>query len=1731
MKKIAIFVLLGFSVILSPAKAVALPAGFEMQTVASGLNLPTSFAFAPDGRIFIAEKAGTVKVVKNGTLLATPLITLTDVNSYGDRGLIGIAVDPNFTQNGYLYLSYTYENTPGAGFAGIKTGHIARVTVVGDTADESSKLILVGTTGGNAATPSCDNYAITTDCIPSDAPSHSIGGLHFGPDGKLYATTGDGAHFDYADSRSLRAQNIDSLAGKILRINKDGTAPSDNPFYNGNANANRSKVYAYGFRNMYRFNFRPSNGSLYGGDVGWNTWEEINKIVAGGNYGWPCREGAAVTGGYPACTAPGFIDPLYYYGHNAQGAAAVTAGSFPTGSAYPAQYLNTYFFGDYAQNWIKNLNVTASDGFISVTDFGAAADKTNGPVDIETGPEGNIYFIAIYTGELKKITHTLGNRQPIAEINASPTSGLAPLSVNFSSAGSIDPDADPITFLWNFGDSTTSTSTNPTHVYNVNGTYSATLTVFDNRGGQQTKSISISVGNRAPTASISSPTAGSLYRPNQIVTLTGAGTDPEDGALPASSLSWRVIIHHNTHIHIYETRVGNNINITAPDHADPDVYTEIELTVTDSGGLQHKKSVNIYLNNSSTGISNLIQNPSMETPDPANPNAPQFWSQDWWGNLNPIFTYPVPGFEGANSKAAKVQITQYTSGDAKWDFSPVSVEPNKEYSFSNYYMSNVESSLVAQVDYINGTKGYFNLGLLPPATTWTKVSRVFTTPTNARSLSILHVIDSVGSLTVDNYSLSLGTSTPPPPPPPATTTNLIQNPSFEIANGADPLGWNRGAWGPNTPSFTYPVAGRDGGKAVQVKLIAYTDGDAKWYPNNISITPGVRYRYSDWYKADDISDVIGEYTMDNGTFQYFGVVKELPPSVDWKEATGVFTAPAGVKSITFMHLISSLATLTIDDVSLTTVSTSTPPPPPPPPPATTTNIIQNPSLEEVSPTDATLPNKWQKKAWGTNTATFTYPVAGFDGAKAASINVSSYTDGDLKWYFDEVPVTPGSVYTFSENYKSTVPTNITVKFKKTDGGIIYMSLGDPVSAANWTPRTSTFTVPPGVASLTIFHLIESVGTLDIDNYSLTTGSSTPPSPPPSPSKDTTPPIISITAPTASSTVSGTTTIQISATDNIGVVSVHMFIGDENLGTDTTYPYGTSINTKSLPNGVYKITAWADDAAGNIGNATPIFITINNPEPIPTSPNLIANPGLEIADPTDSTKPADWFKSSWGTNNAAFSYPVTGIEGARAVRVEIGTYTNGDAKWFFKDVPVSAGNEYNFKEKYRGNIQSVLTARFTYADNSFQYRDIITLPPAADWSPAETSIIVPTGAIKMTLFHLIAGVGFLETDALYLAGTTTPVQNTFNQGLVTMTFDDGWLSQYQNALPILSAANLKASFYIISQESLQALPDNRISNGNLDVADAATSSLPKDWSVNKTGVNNAAFSYPTLGVGGSKAARIDISSFGSGEAEWIPADTTVINGQNYSYKESYQSNVETVLTARFTYSDNTVGFVQLAILPPAADWTLVTKTISMPANLAKVTIYHSLKSVGFLTIDNADLNRVQVYMNPAQIQALWSAGHEIGAHTRTHVDLTAIPFSEAAQEIGGSRSDLLGIGISPVDTFVYPYGTYNTAIQQELKNDGFLGSRATEFGYNFRNSPKYALQIQQVDQTTTFAQFQSWVDSARNNKSWLILMFHQVDNSGLQFSVTPALFQQMASFLATQQVNVVTLKQGIQQMLP
>jgi glucose/arabinose dehydrogenase/chitodextrinase len=565
--------------------------GFATERVAT---LPpftlVGMAFAPDGRVFVWQKNGVVRVIKNGQLLPTPFIDLSaKVNTFDDRGFWGLAFDPNFASNGRIYMTYTFENAGSPNSSAPRTARLTRVVADPanpDVALQGSEQVILGSVG----TPPCTALPNSADCIGSEAGSHTLGSLHFANDGTLFVGVGDGSD---GDANSLRAQDLTSPNGKILRINPDGTAPHDNPFYDG-TNSWRSRVWAYGLRNPFGFAMQPGTDEIYMGEVGWNTWEEVDHGPAGTNFGWPCYEG---TGPQPffqsnfgaQCALIGPVTPpLYTYDHSF-GSAAI-GGPFYTGSAYPAQYHDSFFFADYSGSWIQRVVFDAAHHPVSVQPF--ATDVQN-PVNITLGPDGMLYYLSFTTGEVRRIRFN----GPVAAASATtPTNGYSPLSVSFSSAGSSNPGGGSLSYLWDFGDGTTSTAANPSHTYTSSTvrTFTARLTVTSQSGATSTDTVTVTVGSTPPTPTIIAPADGTTVEPGQTITYRGSATDPDQGTLGGSALSWTVLLHHNTHVHTFVGGTGDQGSFTAEDHGDIGTFSyEIVLTATDGSGLKSSTSVNL----------------------------------------------------------------------------------------------------------------------------------------------------------------------------------------------------------------------------------------------------------------------------------------------------------------------------------------------------------------------------------------------------------------------------------------------------------------------------------------------------------------------------------------------------------------------------------------------------------------------------------------------------------------------------------------------------------------------------------------------------------------------------------------------------------------------------------------------------------------------------------------------------------------------------------------------------------------------------------------------------------------------------------------------------------------------------------------------------------------------------------------------------------------------------------
>jgi glucose/arabinose dehydrogenase len=355
------------------AQAASLPAGFVESFVAGGLQRPTAMAFAPDGRLFIAQQGGQLRVVSNGVLLAAPFVSLT-VNSSGERGLLGVAFDPGFSSNRFVYVYYT---------ATSPTVHnrVSRFTANGNVAAPGSEVVILDLEPLSAAT------------------NHNGGAIHFGPDGKLYVAVGDNANGD-------NAKTLSSRLGKILRLNADGSIPDDNPFNGQAAGANRA-IWAMGLRNPFTFSFQGGTGTMFVNDVGERTWEEINEGAAGANYGWPDTEGATAD--------PRFRSPVYAYGHGE--GCAISGGAFynPATAALPVQFAGSYFFADYCGGWIRRRTASGS-----IAPF---ATGITAPVDLQVAGDGSLFYLARGSGTNTGVVFRVRSSTPLVNVTANGIDG------------------------------------------------------------------------------------------------------------------------------------------------------------------------------------------------------------------------------------------------------------------------------------------------------------------------------------------------------------------------------------------------------------------------------------------------------------------------------------------------------------------------------------------------------------------------------------------------------------------------------------------------------------------------------------------------------------------------------------------------------------------------------------------------------------------------------------------------------------------------------------------------------------------------------------------------------------------------------------------------------------------------------------------------------------------------------------------------------------------------------------------------------------------------------------------------------------------------------------------------------------------------------------------------------------------------------------------------------------
>jgi len=562
----------------SAAVAASAPAGFSDRVLFTA-DTPTAIAYEPgSGAAFVLEKGdgsgkGPARILRRDAVtgIVTTALTLPCVDSAGERGLLGIAFDPDYLQpaSRFVYLYYTRAvgvTGTSCEIAGVPWGGynwVVRYREAGG-ALSGEEILLRGP--------------------QLQANNHDGGTVRFAPDKTLFASMGDN---DTDAEPNPASRDLNDLRGKLLRIRRDGGIPPDNPFF-GQA-GKRGEIWAWGLRNPFRFSIDRMTGIPWIGDVGEARWEEIDRGAKGADYGYPCYEGPDT---FRSCSPPpaAAVFPAYAYGHGqtppVTGAAIVGGPVYRNGN-FPASYEGRLFFGDYEASWIRS-GAIAQDG--TVGDIQMFIPDASSVVDIEQAPSGCLAWVSL-NGEIHETCFASAgpNKAPVAVAAADALAGAAPLTVHFTGSGSSDPDGDDLAYSWTFGDGGTSTSANPSHTY-ASGTYTARLTVDDQRGAANSTAaapvLHIVSGNSPPVPTIDAPADGFHYNAGQTIAYSGEATDPEQGALPPSKLSWTIVFHHDTHTHPFLGPIaGSGGSFTIPTNGEEstNVRYRVHLSAADNG--------------------------------------------------------------------------------------------------------------------------------------------------------------------------------------------------------------------------------------------------------------------------------------------------------------------------------------------------------------------------------------------------------------------------------------------------------------------------------------------------------------------------------------------------------------------------------------------------------------------------------------------------------------------------------------------------------------------------------------------------------------------------------------------------------------------------------------------------------------------------------------------------------------------------------------------------------------------------------------------------------------------------------------------------------------------------------------------------------------------------------------------------------------------------------------------
>lgn len=467
-----------------------------------------------------------------------------------------------------------------------------------------------------------------------------------------------------------------------------------------------------------------------------------------------------------------------------------------------------------------------------------------------------------------------------------------------------------------------------------------------------------------------------------------------------------------------------------------------------------------------SAATNLIANPSVESA--ASSTQPTNWTSNAWGTNSTTFAYADGGNTG--SKSLSVSMTSRTNGDAKWMHDAVTVTPNTSYTYSSFYKSTIDTEIDLQYTDAAGGVSYAYGVYVPASTNWKQQTLTFKTPATATKIVVMQILAAAGTLQTDDFQLDTTATAPP-----NTDGNLVANPSFETANGSAPANWSSNTWGTNNAQFAYTGSGRTGSKSATVSMTSFTSGDAKWFADPITVTPGKNYEYKDYYKSGVVTRVVAGFISSTGAYTYEELSTAPASATAWSLYSTTFVAPATASKVTVYHLLDKVGSLSVDDAYLAAA-------------VVPASIVPNSSLETAA--SATTPADWTSSSWGANTAAFTYVNEGHTGTKSVKTTVSNYTDGDAKWFFNPVTnLTKGKQYRWTTWYKTNTTPHAVAMFTRADGTEVFFGMPNPFPKTNsgttWTQYSETFIVPQDAVSVTAFLFVTGNGWVQVDDQSIT----------------------------------------------------------------------------------------------------------------------------------------------------------------------------------------------------------------------------------------------------------------------------------------------------------------------------------------------------------------------------------------------------------------------------------------------------------------------------------------------------------------------------------------------------------------------------------------------------------------------------------------------------------------------